>query len=114
MWTEINGGKTVTRDDKGRFIKGNKEGNGRPRGSVGLMERCRQITNDGADAVQFYSDIANGKLTNRLDWRMQAWDWLVCRGWGKAVQQTDNKTDMTVSGGLKIEIGGDSSIEPGN
>jgi len=95
------------RDERGRFVAGHAgKSPGRPKG---LAERCRCATRDGVDAVEFYLDVANGKLPRvTIDQRMQAWDWLIVRGWGRAQQQVD-----VTSGGkiLRIVIDGSDGDE---
>jgi hypothetical protein len=44
--------------------------------------------------------VAKGELARvTIDQRMQAWDWLIVRGWGRAQQQVD-----VTSGGKTLRI----------
>lgn len=79
----------MTRDEKGRFVKGNTEGNGRPKGIAGLAEQIKLATNDGSTLVKFYMSVFQGGERARLEHRMEAAKWLAERGWGKAVQQIE-------------------------
>jgi hypothetical protein len=57
----------------------------------------RKATKDGALAVDFFLDLANGKIDGKRDrcrvttnHRITAWEWLIERGFGKPVQTTEH------------------------
>jgi hypothetical protein len=70
------------RDPHGRFVKGNKEGSGRPKG---LAELARSVCKGGTELVAFYCRVWHDEGQD-IKYRLQAADWLGDRGWGKAVQ----------------------------
>jgi hypothetical protein len=81
----------VVRNERGQFVKGHANINGGNPGGrpKGLAELVCSLTNDCGDQVRFYIEVFKGEHGADLPERMQAAAWLVDRGKGKAVQQTD-------------------------
>ena len=70
----------MDRDEKGRFIAGNKANpGGRPKG---LADQIRVATKDGAEIITFLLEVGRD-TTQKPEIRLQAFDRLLERGWGK-------------------------------
>ncbi len=90
-----------TRTSAGQFVKG-QSGNpaGQPKGFGALI---RERTNNGEDAVNLALSIMAGESIDgekpNLKLRFQAMEWVVDRGWGKAVAVVEHTgaIDMNVA-----------------
>ena len=91
----------VSRDSKGRFLKGTANPNpvGRPKQFKGLAAMIRAQTDDGAELVRF----ALGVFRNaeNVYKHSEVWDafiWLADRGFGKAVNTTIELNEKDAEG----------------
>ena len=76
------------RDRWGRVLPGHCLNPGGRRTGTGLTARVREATRDGRDLVEFYVSVFKGiePGAQRIQYRLQAAEWLSDRGWGRALQ----------------------------
>lgn len=98
---------SAVRDARGHFVQGNP-GGGRPAGTVGLAERVKAATNDGADLVEYLVTVVTSTGETTRD-RIQAASTLLDRGWGRAVQaiELNNMAQATAADPAAAPLGAD-------